>query len=163
MSLVVADTTPVNYLVLCEAIDVLRPLYGQVVLPSAVFQELNHDRTPPRVRAWVNALPEWVAVKTPALSAPNANLGRGEREAIALAHELKAVELLIDERLAREIAIQSGLAVTGTIGVLEAAAAHNLLELPATLELLRQTNFRFEKGLFEAALVRDAGRKPQQR
>lgn len=82
MSLVVADTTPVNYLVLCEVIDVLQPIYGQVVLPSAVLQELNHERTPQRVRAWVNALPEWVAVKTPAHPSPHANLGPGEREAI---------------------------------------------------------------------------------
>ena len=50
MSLVVADTTPVNYLVLCEVIEVRRPISGQVVLPSAVFHELNHERTPQIVR-----------------------------------------------------------------------------------------------------------------
>jgi predicted nucleic acid-binding protein len=163
VSLVVADTTPVNYLVLCEAIHVLQPMYGQVVLPSAVFHELNHARTPQRVRAWMNALPGWVVVKTPAHPAPHTNLGGGEREAIALAHELQATELLIDERLAREIAVQSGLTVTGTVGVLEAASARNLLNLSAALEKLRQTNFRFEEGLFQAALARDARRKQKER
>jgi predicted nucleic acid-binding protein len=159
VSLVVADTTPVNYLVLCEAIEVLRPIYNHVVLPTAVFHELNHERTPHIVRNWVNSLPEWVAVKTPSRPDTHTNLGLGEREAIALAQELKATELLIDERLAREIAMQSGLAVTGTIGVLEAAASRDLLDLPATLERLRRTNFRFEENLFQAALARDARRK----
>lgn len=97
MSLVIADTTPVNYLVLCEAIDVLRPIYGRVVLPSAVFQELNHACAPRAVRNWVTSLPDWVAVKTPVRPDPHTNLDLGEREAIALARELKAVELLIDE------------------------------------------------------------------
>lgn len=73
------------------------------------------------------------------------------------------MELLIDEPLAREIAAQSGLTVTGTIGVLEAAAARNLLDLPATLERLRRTNFRFEEGLFQAAVARDAQRKARER
>ena len=115
MSLVVADTTPINYLALCGTIDVLRPIYGQVVIPSAVFAELNHQRTPSGVRAWVNALPEWVSVKTPVRPLTHPSLGLGEREAIALAKELNAVEVLIDERLARDVAIQSGVAVTGTV------------------------------------------------
>ena len=65
----------------------------------------------------------------------------------------------MDERLAREVAIQSGLAVTGTIGVLEEAASRDLLDLHTTLERLRRTNFRFEEVLFHAALTRDARRK----
>jgi predicted nucleic acid-binding protein len=161
VSLVVADTTPVNYLVLCNVVDILRPLYSQVVLPSSVFRELNHSRAPELVRAWINALPEWVAVKTPAHTVPHTNLGAGEREAIALAHELKATELLIDELLARTIAVQSGLRVTGTIGVMEAAAARNLLDLPTALDRLRRTNFHFEEGLLQAALTRDQERKRQ--
>ena len=111
----------------------------------------------------MKVLPEWVRIKTPLQSDLYQNLGPGEREAIALAHELEAANVLMDERLAREIAIQSGLAVTGTIGMLEAAAAHNLLDLPATHERLRRTNFRFEVSLFAAALARDCQRKrPQQ-
>jgi len=159
VSLVVADTTPVNYLVLCQAIDVLRAIYGQVVIPSAVFAELNHERTPPIVRSWVNVLPEWVSVKTPVGPVLHPNLGLGEREAIALAKELNAVELLIDEQLAREFAVQSGLAVTGTVGVLEEAASRNLLDLPLALEKLRRTNFRFEEAMFQSALARLAQRK----
>jgi hypothetical protein len=159
VSLVVADTTPIHYLVLCEAISALQPIYRQVVIPSAVLRELNHERTPPVVRTWVNTLPAWVAVKTPVRSDRHTNLGPGEREAIALARELNA-ELLIDDRLAREIAAQSGLAVIGTIGVLEEAAHRDLLDLAATFDKLRQTNFHCEEGLFQAALARHARRKP---
>ncbi len=161
MSLIVADTTPINYLALCGAIDVLRPIYGEVVIPSAVFNELNHQRTPHVVRAWVNALPEWVSVKTPLGRVMHPNLGLGEREAIALAKELNAVEVLIDERLARDVAIQNGIAVTGTVGVLEEAALRNLIDLASTLERLRRTNFRFDEGMFQSALARVAQRKQQ--
>jgi predicted nucleic acid-binding protein len=161
VSLVVADTTPINYLVLCGAIDVLRPIYSQVVIPSAVLVELKHHRTPPDVRAWVNALPEWVSVKTPVRLVTHPNLGLGEREAIALAKELNAVGVLIDERLARDVAIQNGIAVTGTVGVLEEAALRNLIDLASTLEMLRRTNFRFEEEMFQSALARVAQRKQQ--
>ena len=41
MSVVVADTSPLNYLIQCEAIDVLPRLYQQVVIPQAVFDELT--------------------------------------------------------------------------------------------------------------------------
>lgn len=160
MSLVVADTTPINYLVLCEAIDVLQTLYGDLVIPSAVFRELNHERTPTVVRSWVNSLPRWAAVKAPTVTAAHhPDLGLGEREAIALAKELKAAHVLIDERLAREIATQSGLSVTGTVGVLEEAAYQNLLDLRSAFDKLRRTNFRFEEQMFEAALARVTARK----
>jgi predicted nucleic acid-binding protein len=160
LSLVVADTTPINYLVLCEAINVLQTLYGELVIPSPVFRELNHERTPTVVRSWVNSLPRWAAVKAPtATSAHHPNLGLGEREAIVLANELKAAHVLIDERLAREIAIQSGLSVTGTVGVLEEAAYQNLLDPRSVFDKLRRTNFRFEERMLEAVLARIAARK----
>ena len=49
--LVVADTTPINYLVLIAQIDILAALYPQVVIPSAVAAELQHPKAPAVVRA----------------------------------------------------------------------------------------------------------------
>jgi len=87
------------------------------------------------------------------------NLGLGEREAISLAKELSADYVLIDERLAREVAFRSGLAVIGTVGVLEHAAERDLIDLRACFDRLRRTNFRCEAGLFDAALARIQERK----
>jgi predicted nucleic acid-binding protein len=58
VSLVVADTTPIHYLILCDAVEVLRSLYGELVIPTAVHAELNHERTPAAVRDWMNHLPD---------------------------------------------------------------------------------------------------------
>lgn len=53
MSLVVADSGPIHYLVLCETIGVLPKLYDRLVIPAAVADELTHARTPPAVARWV--------------------------------------------------------------------------------------------------------------
>ncbi len=159
MNVVVADSTPIHYLVLSDAIAILGLLYDQVVIPTAVFQELSHSRTPERVRAWIVALPAWAVVRCPDEAHVHPDLGLGEREAIALAVDLHAVEVLLDDKRARAVAVANGLPVTGTVGVLEEAAKRGLIELSSTLERLRSTNFRYEEGLFREALARDAGRK----
>jgi predicted nucleic acid-binding protein len=53
MSVVISNTTPINYLVLIDHIAVLCHLYGRVIIPQAVFGELQHEGTPAKVKAWV--------------------------------------------------------------------------------------------------------------
>lgn len=83
----------------------------------------------------------------------------GEREAISLALELKADRLLADDKRARRAALARGLAVTGALGVLELAAARNLLDLRQALGRLTTTDFLIAPELIEDALRRDAARK----
>ena len=83
----------------------------------------------------------------------------GESEAICLAQEIKAAAVLMDDRAGRKAAIHCGLAVIGTIGLLEQAAARGLLDLPQVMERLRQTNARLDADLIHAALERDNARK----
>ena len=78
----------------------------------------------------------------------------GELEAICLAQEIKAAAILTDDRAGRSAAMQCGLAVVGTIGLLEQAAARGLLELPQAMARLRQTNARLDPELIHAALER---------
>jgi len=56
--IVVCDTSPVNYLVLIDEIDLLPQLFTAVVLPAAVLAELQHPRTPPRAASWARELSE---------------------------------------------------------------------------------------------------------
>jgi predicted nucleic acid-binding protein len=79
----------------------------------------------------------------------------GELEAICLAQEIKAAAVLMDDRAGRNAAIHCGLAVIGTIGLLEQAAAQGLLDLPRSMERLQQTNARIDPRLIQAALERD--------
>ena len=62
---VVSNTTPLNYLILTETVDVLPAIFGRVYVPSAVIDELSHPRSPAVVRAWVSTLPAWLTVQDP--------------------------------------------------------------------------------------------------
>ena len=160
--LVVADTSPINYLVLLEHTAILPGLYTRVFLPPAVVTELQELEAPAEVRAWVDNLPPWCAVRHPAPLRETetlAHLGAGEREAILLAHELQADFLRIDEEDGRQVARSRALTVTGTLGVLERAAERGLIDLPRTLARLLTTTFRVRDELIQAMLARDAARK----
>ena len=159
MSVVVSDTSPLHYLILCGAENVLPLLFRQVLIPPTVFRELQQPNTPPLVRQWAASLPVWVAVQTPKSTNLPLDLDTGELEAICLAQEINADAVLMDDRAGRNAAIGCGLAVVGTIGVLEQAAVRGLIELPQTMERLRQTNARIDAELIRAALDRDKARK----
>jgi predicted nucleic acid-binding protein len=129
--IVVADTSPVRYLVLIQHVDVLPRLYGRVIVPSAVVAELTHERTPELVRTWISSKPMWLDVQAPktAATANDTSLGAGELAAIELAEELSADALLIDDRDGRREAERRRLPVLGTLRVLADAAAQELIDL----------------------------------
>src|SRR2546426_195238 len=160
--LVVADTSPINYLILIHQDTLLSRLYDQVVIPPAVQGELQHPRTPAVVRAWVAHPPAWFEVRQPqqrleARQFPQ--LGAGEREAIPLAQELQVPLLLMDDPDGREEATRRGIRNTGTLGVLEQAAILALFDLPSVLtQLLTTTTFRAHADLIQDLLARDAAR-----
>lgn len=159
MSVVVSDTSPLHYLILCGAETILPRLFQQVMIPPTVFRELQQPNTPPSVRQWADSLPDWITVQTPKLLNLALDVDAGELEAICLAKEIHAAAVLMDDRAGRSAAIHCGLAVVGTIGLLEQAAARGLIELPPAMARLRQTNARLDAELIRAALERDQARK----
>ncbi len=163
MSVVVSDTSPLHYLILCGAPDVLPRLFTQVYIPPTVFQELQHPNTPAAVRDWARTLPVWVKVQAPTTLDPTLDVDRGELEAICLAKEIQAAAILMDDRAGRAAAAGYGLLVTGTVGVLEAAAARGLIQLPEAIERLQQTNARLDREIVQAALERDQARRERTR
>jgi predicted nucleic acid-binding protein len=158
-TVVVSDTSPLNYLLLCEAIDVLPSLFQAVIIPPAVLSELKSPDAPQVVRDWAEALPSWVKVQSPTLNDSSLQLHFGEYEAICLAMEIHPDFVLIDDRAARMAAKDRGLNVIGTIGLLDKAAENNLVNLPALFHRLEQTTFKIAPGLMESLLQRDALRK----
>src|SRR6266568_6405355 len=117
--IVVADTSPLRYLVLIERERLLPALYGRVLIPPAVADELNRENTPERVRAWLAGSPSWLEIRKPAADlASESDLDRGAQEAIALALEVKADLLLVDEWDARLAAERRNLRAVGTLRVL---------------------------------------------
>ena len=63
--IVVADTSPINYLVLIEEIGILPIMYGRVVIPHTVREEPTRASAPQLVRAWVGHPPVWLEVRSP--------------------------------------------------------------------------------------------------
>jgi predicted nucleic acid-binding protein len=158
--IVVADTSPINYLVLIGHVDVLPHFYGRILIPSSVWDELQDIHTPDSVRTWVAHPPAWLEKRT-LKSLPDVSLNfldRGEREAIALALEMGADRLIADETFAREEATRHKLSVIGTLGVLRNAAHANLLELRPALTKLQETNFYVAPELIQSLLEEDAAR-----
>jgi predicted nucleic acid-binding protein len=161
MQSIVADTTPLNYLVLIQATEILPNLYRKALIPPAVRAELAHEKTPDTVRAWILHPPSWlevVSLKQPVDSALS-HLDDGEREAISLASELQAGPLLMDERDGVAIARQRGLIVIGTLAALDLAALRGLVDLKTMFDRLRETSFRSPVRLMASMLEQDSERK----
>jgi predicted nucleic acid-binding protein len=159
MTLVVADAGPVRYLVVLRAVDILARLFDQVVVPEQVMRvELCDPSTPPEVRTWASDPPPWIVVRAPSQSL-GPGLHRGEADAIALALELRADAVLLDDAAARRAAAENGLAVTGTLGLLEKGAQLGLLDLDETLQRLLQTNFRIAPEVVRSLRAGHAGRR----
>ena len=158
---IVADTGPINYLVLIGAAELLPALFGSVILPTAVGDELAHPKTPAAVRAWMAQPPAWLTVRPAAPTADPrvAALGNGERDTIALATELDATLILMDERAGVAVAQALGRAVTGTLGVLQRAARRDLVDLGTAFAALAGTSFHYRQELFDHLLREDRARR----
>ncbi len=104
--IIISDTSPLSSLALVGYLSILKDIYTNVVIPQAVANELaNLTEEDIRIKAIISL--NWIQVKQAAnlelvaCLSNDYNLDLGEAEAIALAWELKADELLIDERLGR--------------------------------------------------------------
>ena len=110
-------------------------------------------------------MPPWLEVRAALAADTTLPLDPGERAAIALAQELTADRLLIDERDGREVAIRLGIPVAGTLAVLRDAATAGLVDLNSAFDRLKQTTFRASPKLFSQVLeeferAREPAREP---
>jgi len=152
--LVIADTGPVNYLILIGHIDLLPRMFERVVLPAAVQTELSNPLAPPAVQRWVADFPAWLEIaQTPDVTL-SAGIHKGEAAAIALAAAMHADLLLIDDRRGIRAAKQQGLRVTGTLGLLDLAADRGLVDFARAVHALEGTTFRRPVVLLETLLLK---------
>ena len=160
MTVVIADSSPLNYLTLIGSVDVLHRLYGTVIVPQQVISELTDPAAPEDVRKWASDLPHWIDLRETVVSDDDMmHLDPGERAAIVLAQSEPGALLLIDETAGRIEASRRGIRNTGTLGVLGAAALKDYLDLPTALARLLETNFRVSMELLTALLAEDAKRR----
>jgi predicted nucleic acid-binding protein len=146
--IIVSDSGPLAYLVEIGVADSLPALYGQVYVRPSVIVELRHERSP--VAAWAHQPPAWLTIAEPKSIPTDLLIDQGEREAIALALELGAVYLLMDERKGRIAAKARSLKVAGTLAVILDGDSQQLFDGLQALERLQQTNFYASTELFAA-------------
>ena len=158
----VSDTTPLRHLIAIEQEEILPKLFGEIVVPRAVHDELTHPRTPQKVSQFLQAPPAWYKIR----EAPQVHgkpfpmvLDRGEQEAILLAEFLKADVLLIDDRIGRSVAQSRNLLISGTLGVLESADALGFVNnFPQIITKLRASGFFLSELLERQLLLRHHSR-----
>lgn len=156
--IVVSDTSPITNLAAIGRFDLLRELYGQVHIAHGVWEELNAQgmqwpgSEAVATASWVfrHALEDELLV-----TALRRDLHRGEAESIALALEIAATLILMDEREGRHAAQRMGLQVVGVVGVLlEAKAEGAVRAVRPHLDALRQrAGFYLGERVYRRALL----------
>ena len=141
--IVVSDTSPLNYLVLIDLQHILPELFERILIPVAVRDELQSAGAPEAIARFMAAAPAWLETREVSDVDPKLqHLDRGEREAISLGMRLAADVVLLDERRGRQAARDRGLAVSGTLGVLDLADRRGFVPLADAIDRLKTTNFR---------------------
>jgi len=155
--IVVADTSPLNYLVQIDEIELLPALYARVLVPESAMLELMHVKASPKVQIWASDPPSWVEVCPVGIVTNSAllRLDIGEREAIQLALDRGVGTVLMDETDGRREAEMLQLEVRGTLGVLERGARLGRTDFRAVLVRLERTNFRVSTAVRTAFLLRN--------
>ncbi|MBI4614352.1 MAG: DUF3368 domain-containing protein [Planctomycetes bacterium] len=155
---VVSNTSPLSHLSAIGKLEILREIYGEIVVPPAVAEELADRRQEHPLDVVV--VP-WIRVQSP-IGPPPPTLSRfihrGEEEAITLAIEMGAELLLIDERKGREEARRLRVPIAGVLGILLTARKRALI--PSVAELIerldRETDFWMSEKLIRM-ILRAAG------
>ena len=153
---VVSDASPLISLAAVGHLDLLRQLYGTVLIPAAVHHEVLR---PGEMRPGEDDLrsADWIVlspVENPVLvEALRLELGAGEAEAIALAVQKQADLLLMDERRGRAIAARLGINIVGVLGLVVEAKHQRLISLVApVVQRLREAGFHIDSGLYRRVL-----------
>lgn len=158
---VVSDTSPLINLSVIDHLWLIPKLYDQVIVPNAVFNEIVVDGVGEPGAVEIESA-NWVSVKS---CTPNQlirqlllDLDPGEAEAIALAVEIGADRILIDERKGRQIALNFSLKPVGVLGILLRAKQEKLIPLVGPLmdRLLVEADFFIHTTLYDE-VVRLAG------
>lgn len=142
--IVISDTSCISNLLSVGQESLLARLFGEVLMPPAVEQELLRFHT---------GLPTFLKRAVPSdqarLSRLCQELDPGEAEAICLASELRADRLLIDESVGRRVALREGLSIIGLVGVLVLAKRSGILAAvgPVLQRLENDAGFRLAPSL----------------
>ena len=156
MRKVVVNTTPLIALSHVDQLDVLRRLYGEIIIPEAVYGELSIKTESICKKAVDNSL-EWIRIKSinneMAKAMYKTQLHDGEVEVMILSKEIAADVVIIDDANAKKHAKYLGLPVTGTLGVLIKAKREGYInELKPIFTQMVENGIYISQSLMESCL-----------
>ncbi len=158
--IIISDTTPIISLIKINRLDLLEKLFGEIIIPEAVFKELTTN-TAFENEAEIVKKSSFLKIssvqnrKALELLQVISGLDEGESEAIILADELKSNVLVIDEKKGRKVAKKLGITITGTIGILIQAYNEKMIseiEIKSYLYQLKNNNIRLSDSLIQQAI-----------
>jgi len=151
----IVNTSPLFYLHRLGLLELLKKLYGHIIVPEAVKKELKEGQAQgedvPQLENYT-----WVEIRR--VSMPMylkliADLGPGESEVLALATNHPSALVILDDKLARRIAEMQGFRLTGTAGVLLRAKQKGFVPaLKPVIERLLDLDFRLKPDLVKVTL-----------
>jgi len=130
--IIVSDTAPLISLLKINQIHLLKQLFGSVVIPTAVYHELvSNEKFQREAQIFKNL--DFISIVP--IKEPNTvsflrsltGLDLGESEAIVLSKQLKADTFIIDEKRGRRTALDLGLEIIGSVGILNLAYDNGLI------------------------------------
>lgn len=160
--IVVSDTTPVISLIKNEKLDLLKNLFGEILIPEAVFRELTTNNLFSDEAEIVRNC-EFLKIvsvqnkKSLEVLQKITGLDDGESESIIIVDEQKSDLLIMDERKGRKVAEKMGITLTGTVGILIQAFNEKMIsadDVKLCLQNMRNQNIRISESLVEKALAR---------
>jgi uncharacterized protein len=155
--IVVSNTSPISNLAKVGQLTLLQELYDRILIPNAVHNELLDERAGEAVITAVQGA-TWLRIQSvqnqELVGELRSRVNVGEAEAIALAIEVNANRLLIDERLGRRVAVDRGLRITGVLGILLLAKRQGAIAIvkPVMDDLVTQAGFRISSQLYAEVL-----------
>jgi len=159
---VVSNTSPILNLAIIGELSLLRDQFEEILIPGAVLEELRVEENLPGSKGVRDAIKAgWIRIETvkqdPLVRAMQRDLDKGEAEAIALAMQVNARLVLMDERDGRKAARSMKLKVVGVLGILlKSRREGRLMSLEQAMDKLRdKAGFYIREDLYKE-IIREA-------
>ncbi len=152
---VISNTSPIFYLHRLGQLELLHRLYGRILVPEAVVEELkageDQGEDVPDIADY-----GWIEVRSvhiPEVVSLIMDLGPGEAQVLAMALENPGSLAIIDDGLARKLAQARDIRITGTAGILlRAKQAGYIKSVKSLLKMLIQLDFRLSEAVVDTIL-----------
>lgn len=150
MRKVIVNSTPLIILGKIGELEILKNLYGEIIIPRAVFEEVTVKSDAIKTCSWIKIFE--VQDKSNR-KIYQSKLHDGEVEVMMLAKEISADLLIIDDNAAKKTAKFLGFIVTGTLGILLKAKTKKIIsEIRPILEKMQDENFYISKEIIKLVL-----------